>query len=330
MKKTNQGSVLIVALLMIAFVEVIMLGLMKGHKIEIKYINTMVSNAQNYQLLLGGQAWAKGIAKQIAHQETNQAIYYLPQTKILGRNVKSELVDLQGLININAIEERKIASFEYVLSVLGINASNLKELGFLNKLSGSLNNTISKTEKHIKAFQKRFKIQNYDSVNSLDAGSLFRQKFQILSETRNNKQPEHIVSISEVLELGFPTSAFIKLMPYITALPESVPLNINTASAVSMLMLDPKLTIEDTQSLIAERDQKGGFASVDEFTKLEQLTDLNIDAENVTVLSQYYLSISTVYDKEIELKLYTLLKSDNTTEKGKINVSVIWQSLGTV
>lgn len=72
-------------------------------------------------------------------------------------------------------------------------------------------------------------------------------------------------SISELLlveNLG--RKDFTALEPYISCLPINAALNINTASAIVLASLDPGLSLNDANSLISARGEKG-FATVDDF-----------------------------------------------------------------
>lgn len=64
--------------------------------------------------------------------------------------------------------------------------------------------------------------------------------------------------------------SYQKLEPYITCLPASAQLNVNTASAMVLASLDSEFSLADAQQVVAARGEEG-FASVDDFWNLSQV-----------------------------------------------------------
>ncbi len=75
------------------------------------------------------------------------------------------------------------------------------------------------------------------------------------------KHPSEMLLIEE-----FDQKTFDKIEPFISCLPITAQLNINTASAEVLASLGDGLTLQDGKTLISNRGTKG-FASVDEFWK---------------------------------------------------------------
>lgn len=75
------------------------------------------------------------------------------------------------------------------------------------------------------------------------------------------------------------------MQPLLTVLPESMPININTAPKEILKTLKPNLKDKDVDKIIFVRGDKG-FTSQNELYAI--LESLKIPAQNVTIFSQYF------------------------------------------
>lgn len=113
------------------------------------------------------------------------------------------------------------------------------------------------------------------------------------------------------------------IQPFITVLPESTPINLNTASKKILMALGDGLTESQVVELIHARGSKG----INNRKRLGPLLQkFNIPPEQVTIESQYFLSKAHVKSEDLNLVVYVLLKKEKDN-KGKITVSVIRQSI---
>jgi general secretion pathway protein K len=84
------------------------------------------------------------------------------------------------------------------------------------------------------------------------------------------KHPSELLLIQDV-----DAKTYRKLIPYITALPVSATVNVNTASNKVLAALSPTWSLSDADAVISNRGDKG-FAKVDEFwglTEVQQFTE---------------------------------------------------------
>lgn len=130
-------------------------------------------------------------------------------------------------------------------------------------------------------------------------------------------------SVSEFRLLkGVNAKLYSSLLNLITALPEITPVNINTASHPVLMSLGYGLTPAQANELISIRGKKG-------ITNLRQinplLQKLNIREEQITITSQYFMSIAQVSAGDLNLTVYSLLKRSKD-KKGRFNVSIISES----
>lgn len=102
----------------------------------------------------------------------------------------------------------------------------------------------------------------------LDANSQEDNRYQIGQDTSYRAAYQMCRHVSEVRLLdGMDRDSFTRLEPYISCLPISAPLNVNTATAVVLASLDVNLTLADGEAVVEARGDNG-FASVDDFWSL--------------------------------------------------------------
>ena len=122
-----------------------------------------------------------------------------------------------------------------------------------------------------------------------------------------------ITSTSEILALpGFGRDRYLKLAPFITALPQGTPVNICTARKEVLNALTPgTANFTDDQSLAKSRQDSGCFPTQQEFLPL--LTDLNtknVASGMVATLSNYFTLSSIVTIGSTQFALYSLLHQE--------------------
>lgn len=109
----------------------------------------------------------------------------------------------------------------------------------------------------------------------------------------------------------------------LTVLPEITPLNINTASPQILSTLRRGLKISEIEQILQARGKKG-ISTLKKITPL--LKKLAIRSEQITLSSQYFLSIATVRSEDFSLTNFAIFKR-NKNKQGKISVKLIHESL---
>jgi general secretion pathway protein K len=135
---------------------------------------------------------------------------------------------------------------------------------------------------------------------------------------------KQMVSASELLLVkGMTPAVFNLLQPYVTALPSSTLVNVQTASAQVLAALSPTMTVDAGKALEKIRSQTM-IGSIEAFSNLDLVKNHTISKEKITVLSNYFLVETTVTIEKLHIVLYTLI--ERTGNESKNSVSVIWQS----
>jgi general secretion pathway protein K len=125
---------------------------------------------------------------------------------------------------------------------------------------------------------------------------------------------------------GFSSSRYTALEPYITALPETTPLNINHASKVLLASLGSGLNPEQVTGIIAARGENG-FKDITQLNFF--LQKYSIPPEQVTLESNYFLAVASCSTPELQLTIYTVLKRFRDNH-GRLSITLLHESLNTL
>ena len=99
-----------------------------------------------------------------------------------------------------------------------------------------------------------------------------------------------MLDVSELrLLLEMDWESFQKLLPYVTAIPdtESV-LNINTADAIVLQTISKQLDPSSAEQLLTSREEAAGFDTITEFLQLPELAGMGISEEGLGVQSVFF------------------------------------------
>lgn len=139
-----------------------------------------------------------------------------------------------------------------------------------------------------------------------------------------SQQPMQSVSELRLIK-GVNAKLYQRLFPYVIALPESTPINVNTAPKQLLMTLGNGLNEEQVHELLAARKKKGISDLKEIYPILEKL---NIRSDQITIESQYFMTIATVRIGELSLVNYTIIKR-NKDKQGKIAALILSESLNT-
>lgn len=117
-------------------------------------------------------------------------------------------------------------------------------------------------------------------------------------------------------------STYIRLEPFITALPESTLVNINTAPKQVLMSLGNGISEDHANELIKARGESG-FKDLKEVGEL--LKKLDVPNDQITIESQYFLSVASAKNSDFNLVVYALIKRSRD-KQGKLTVSIIRES----
>lgn len=326
----QKGTILIIAVLMVALVQILILSVIRSHSLEIRYTHEMINNIQNQQYLLGAEAWGVGQVQDIMPLGVNQAVYTLPPTAYDNRIVEAHLIDLQSKININALSSFNRMALINAFKTQLPDLSDEQIFGIIDKIKSEVlahkSNLSSKNLKTVLNYLSR-------TINSVP-----EPKPGLYPNLSLEENP-YFVSITELLSFDeINSNLFQIMMPTLTALPQTTAVNINTAPGPVLLALSQTWTPEIIQKIIAQRKQNGPYHSVDDFLNQSFFTESGVKKEdftaiNITVLSQYFLCESRLTMGDHILTLYSLIQAapeKNALDPNKMTVRVLWRSFGSL
>jgi general secretion pathway protein K len=111
--------------------------------------------------------------------------------------------------------------------------------------------------------------------------------------------------------------------PYVTALPTTTLINVQTASAPVLVTIGPTLSLTVAKTLQQVRAEHP-IVSPQMFSALDVIKNHNIPTEKITTTSNYFLLKTDVAIEAQHVLLYTLL--ERTINDGKVACRVLWQS----
>jgi general secretion pathway protein K len=305
-KRRQQGAAIILALFIVALVAAMSFAMVARLERDIQRTNLLLRNTQAQQYAQGGIVWALDqLRNDLEQQKRNQIVdklpWHLPEHTVDGYRITSTIYDMQGHFNINNLLQH-IDEQESFKRLLQIVAPALSEQQAQEIVLAVL-----------------------DWLDPEAQNSAYSQYYLELAKPyRAAHRP--MVSISELrLVKGMTPALFNALEPYLTALPVMTKINVQTAEAPVLMLLNKSMTLETAQAIEQARSMKP-FVNVSQFLSIEALQKQPITSEKITFLSEYFLIETQVSVENQQLVLYTLVQ--RKLEERKVKFVVLWQHKG--
>lgn len=306
-KRLNKGSALLTALFIMTLVAIVATAMSTKIQLDIYRTKLIVTHDKLYLATQAETFWAMGELNNPKNKFMKASAQGIVSQYPLNMEhidktvaISGALYDLQSRYNLNNLTNRKAM------------------IGFVN-LIGATIPQISEAEK------TQLTLAVSDWLTSYD---LARGKDNYLSYYTSQKPPYYpshqLMSSQSELRLVKDVSApiYLALEPFICALPEITPININTAPKQVLKSLSS--TIKDTQlnELLKQRKENG----IKDLKKIaELLQKLDIASEQITLESSYFLNVASATSDNINLTVYSLFKR-NRDKNGKITVTLLRES----
>ncbi|MCW8443470.1 type II secretion system minor pseudopilin GspK [Fluoribacter gormanii] len=306
--KTLKGSALLTALFIMTLVAIVATAMSTKVQLDIYRTRLIITHDKIYLASQAVAFWALGELSNKKNKFTKanaQGVvsFFPPNMEHIDSTVtlKGALYDLQARYNINNLENRK------------------SMLGFVNLMSTTV-------PQNAEAEKVKLTLAITDWLSSYD---LARGKDNYLSYYMSQKPPYYpshqLMSSKSELRLVKDVSAslYLVLEPLITALPESTPININTAPIQVLKSLSSTTSETQFNELIKARKEHG----ISDLNKISEiLKKLNIANDQISLESNYFLSVASATSDKLNLTVYTLFKR-NRDKNGKISVNVLRESI---
>ena len=293
MARYQQGVALITAMLVVALAAIAAVAMATRQQLDIHRTASLLHGEQAYSYVLGAESWAQvvlardlresGIDTLEEDWSTQPPVSFVEGGAIFGR-----IIDLQGRFNVNNLvaaggvpDKDAIDRFTRLLRLLELDET----------LAAALVDWID---------------ENID-VRFPDGAE---DETYMLLDTPYRAANQPLADISELrLVKGYSAEVIEKLRPFIVALPEVTPVNVNTASAEVLSTVAEDLSTSDGEKLVEARGEEG-FESVDSFTQDPTLNAKDVTKASLSVTSQWFLMVSEADIGQGRARLASLIQRD--------------------
>ncbi|MGP0172338.1 type II secretion system minor pseudopilin GspK [Pseudomonas sp. NCHU5208] len=308
--RRQRGVALITVLLVVAVVTVVCAGLIARQQLSIRSSANQLHVNQAWQYALGGETLAKAILQRdLRRGDPRLPVDHLgepwaqPMSFPLdeGGELRVRILDPSGRFNLNSLVRR----------------------GQVNELALQRFRRLLLRLEIDKPYAER--LVDWLDADSEPRGSQGAEDNQYLLATPPYRAANRAMTDASELRLllEMDEADYRRLLPFVTALPSEVALNVNTASALVLSSLADGLDGNAATALVAARGREG-FASLAAFTAQPMLAGLGTGiGQGVAVGSNYFEVISEVSLGERRVVLRSLLQRGNDGQ-----VSVLARDLG--
>lgn len=288
----QRGIALITVMLVVALATIAAVAMANRQQVDIRRTENTLNADQAYQFALGAEQWALQILARDARQSQTDHLgedwaQQLPPLAIEGGSIEGRIIDLQGRFNLNNLaadaETGQVAQqrFERLLLTLELDPQLMQAvLDWIDP----------------------------DQEPRFPGGAEDPYYLSLPQPYRAANQP--MVSPSELRQVkGFTPEVYRRIAPYVTALPMTTPLNINTAPAPLLATLIDDLNLEEAQALVEARPDNG-FANVDQFLALDAFAGRGVTSNGLGVSSQFFMLSATARLDRLRLPLMSVVQRD--------------------
>lgn len=301
----QRGIVIIVALFMVALVAAMAYSMMSRLERDTRRTTLLSRDMQAEFYAQGSIAWAiDQLRNNLEQQKPNQLVDIVPirspKQTVNGYTIVSTIYDMQARFNINnLINTESHAEFKKLLQLVDPKLSEEKIQALL--------------------------LATFDWIKPGQQNEYTQYYFQLPTPYRPAHKP--MVSVSELqLVKGMTPALYQALQPYVTALPNPTPINVQTAEAPVLALLSATLTPQTARALQAIRE-RSPFVTPEAFVNLDIAKNHKIvDEKKIVTISSYFLVETDVSIEKQHTVIYTLL--ERSADQNKIAVAILWQSKG--
>lgn len=263
---------LLSVMLVVALVTVTAAAMASRHQLEIRRTANLIDAEQAFWHTLGVEAWALGqLARDREEDPPNVDglgdawARPLGPVTVDGGQAAGRVEDLQGRFNLNGLlregepDDFQVECLDRLIATVGASP------GIRNAVLDWI---------------------DPDSEPRFPDGAEDEVYLKLTPSRRAANKP--MVTVSELRTIaGVSAEDYERLAPYLTALPEPTPVNLNTA-LVPVLMAMVKDLREDDAKSFANARQSGPFETVDEALQHSAFAGLVVNAGGLSVGSKYF------------------------------------------
>lgn len=302
--RSQGGAAIIAALLVTALAAALATALLVRMDNWIDRVSLSRDKAQALELARSGTDYARLILQEDARRTLVDTLdeewaRVLPPFAVEGGELSGQITDLQGKWNLNnlraknGIDRQALQTYRRLLQIVG--------------LPGELADTLADW---------------MDSDDDTREGGAESAYYLGLTPPYRaaNHELEHFSNLLRVK--GYDPDVLRRLAPFTTVLPNSQPINVNTAPAEVLMAVEPTLDLADARQLVRVR-QKAYFRSVGEFRERVPGQAAVTATSGLTVSSSYFLLSVLARFGGARATQQTLVER----QPGAARPKILWQSL---
>lgn len=296
----QNGIALITAILLVSIATITAVTLAARQQYDLRRSANLLDGDQAYAYSEGVETWARLILARDA--EDNQTDHLrevwateLAPVAVPGGQLNGRIRDAQGRFNLNNLindagTENPLALERYRRLLLLLQLPPELAESLLDWLDPDINLRLNGAE---------------DNEYLLED-----PPYRAANRRLNSPSELHYVK-------GYDAEAVRRLTPFVTALPQTTPLNVNTVVVpeteprpfVLLQMLVEGMGETEARQLVVGRGEDG-YESVDAFAQEPALAGRDLQLDNLTVSSQFFLVEAEVDIGTARSRLYSLLRRD--------------------
>lgn len=293
-QRQQRGVALITALLVVAIATVAAVAMANRQQLDIRRTGSLLHSEQAWAYVLGAENWARVVLRRDARDSKIDTLAedwstQPPVSFVEGGSIIGRLIDLQGRFNLNNLVSGDGGVSEEAVTVY---KRLLRRLDLEESLADALVDWID------------------PDVNVRFPDGAEDESYLLL-ETPYRAANRPLADASELrLVRGYTAEVMEKLQPYVVALPQATPININTAGAVVLSVTAKDLGLTDGESLLEARPEEG-YEDVDKFTQESTLKGKEIASGQLSVKSEWFLLLSEANIGQGRVRLASLIQRQN-------------------
>jgi general secretion pathway protein K len=269
--RKESGLALVSVLLVVAILVVLAADGLMRQRIDIRSTQNTVSARQGWHYALAGERWAR----QLLHRDL--------------------IIEASSRDHLGEAWAARLHRFPFEEGKLFVRIEDANSRFNLNNIIAP-NRQLSAVA--MRQWQGLLQSVKADAALANELSAVITGKSQqTTSDAASNGQILELVDTTELLLLpSMDPAPFKSLQPFISAVPGHIKLNVNTAKMPVLQHISPILTGEKLTA-IKDRQQKGGFATVDEFLLFAGGTDVfgNVVAEFGVTSDFFIISVRAEY-----------------------------------
>lgn len=297
-----RGAVVIVAMLIVAMATTAASLMLHQQDASVRQLEAARDHEQARWLLHGGTQWARVILRSDARSSTLDHAGELwatglPPTQVEQGTLSGSIRDQQGLFNLNNLvregksSERDIAALKRLLQAAGLRV----------ELADAIADWI-------------------DTDSDPRSGESAEDEYYLRLAAPYRAANQPLVSIEDLLRIrGCDQGVVASLRRVATVLPLRVAVNVNTAPPEVLVAIVEGLTLPEATVLASSRTA-APFTGRDDFRTRLPRTELNVENENVSVDSRFFLVQGRASVGKAEQRIQALLQ-----RSGVALPTIVWQ-----